>query len=341
MVTGAVRRRESRQGLQPFNPTQDLKDVAELLRIAFQDELGRRETAWLQEMETISVLKPIIWLLDQVNIAIGRLLHGFVWIADGRVVGNVTISRQSSRNWLISNVAVHPDYRRRGIASDLMDASIDWIRKRNAHWATLEVRRDNEAAKSLYFDMGFVVVDGTTEMERRGARSVTRTEPPGGYRLRLARPTDSQQMFELARSITPELAQRIESLERQDYEIGRLHGVMGGLRRLVGLPTNTHWVVTDVEQQVVAMLKLHTSGYSHQLHTLIHPASRNTVEEALVTRALDELSGQRGTMRAKADADCTAAIDVLRKYGFREIRTLDRMALELNSPRRIPIRDRS
>ncbi|MBS1251398.1 MAG: Ribosomal-protein-alanine acetyltransferase [Anaerolineales bacterium] len=338
MVTGAIRRRETFQGLRPFSPARDLDGVAELLRIAFREELGRRETAWLQEMQTISALKPVIWLLDQVNIAIGKFLHGFVWIEDDRIVGNATINRLSPENWLISNVAVHPDYRRRGIARDLMAAGVEWIRERHVRWVTLEVRRDNDAAKSLYFDMGFVVVNGTTDMERASTRSITRTTVPEGYRLRLARADDGRQMFELARLVTPELARRIKPIDRQEYELGTLKRVVDGVRRLVGLPATVRWVATNAGECVVAMVELGTSGYDHRLQMLVHPDLHGVLEETLVTRALDSLSGRRGSVRAKADADHTPAIDVLREYGFREIRTLDRMALELHNLRQVSIR---
>lgn len=341
MVTGAVRRQQPFRGLRPFNPVRDLGEVAELLRLAFADELGRPEATWLGDVEPLGVLKPFVWFVNRLNLAMGGPSYGFVWVEDGRIVGNVTIGRLSSQNWLISNVAVHPNYRRRGIARDLMDASVDWIRERGARWVTLEVRRDNVPAKSLYLNMGFVVVQGTTEMERHGVGSITRVPPPAGYQLRLARPADGTQMFELARQTTPELAQVIDPIRRHDYESGTLDHLLEGLRRLIGLPATLRWVVTDADKQVVAMLKVRRGGYHHWLHLLIHPNLHGMLEEALATRALDALSGHRGTVHAKVDADHPAAMAVLKSYGFREIRTLDRMALELNRPRRIPVKKKN
>lgn len=337
VVTGAIGRQASSRGLRPFKPTQDLDRVAELLHVAFREELGRRETAWLQEMQTLAVLKPVIWFLDQVNVAVGRLLHGFVWVEEGDIVGNVTLSRLSVDNWLVSNVAVHPDHRRRGIGRELMAASVEWLRERGVRWVTLEVRRDNEAAKALYFDLDFVLVDGTTEMERRNTRAVTRSTPPENYRLRPAQPADGPSTFELARRVTPELAQEIEPLDRGEYEIGALDRVMEGLGRLVGLPATMRWVMSSPRGELVARLKVRAGGYDHRIEMLVHPVARGVVEETLVTRALDALSGRRGTIRAKIDADYPAAIDTLREYGFHEVRTLDRMALDLKPPRRIPM----
>ncbi|MFQ5344294.1 MAG: GNAT family N-acetyltransferase [Anaerolineae bacterium] len=331
MVAGAVRRQEAFRGLRPLNPTRDLKQVVDLLRIAFPEELGRPEAAWLRDVEILGALKPLIWLANQFNMALGGFFYGFVWIEEGRVVGNVTISRLTPQNWLISNVAVHPDFRRRGIARDLMDASVDWIAGRNARWVTLEVRRENVPAKSLYFDMGFLLVEGTTELERHGAEQTSRIAPPDGYRLRPARLDDAPQMFELARRVTPALAQRIEPIRQEEYRVGRLDRVAEGVRQFLGLPATLRWVATDAGGHLVALLKVQVGGYRQQLHLLIHPDLHGALEEALVTRGLDALAGRRGVIRAQIDADHTEAIVALEAQGFREIRTLDRMALELVS----------
>lgn len=331
MVTGAARRQQVFRGLRPFNPTRDLNQVIDLLRMAFPEEVGRHEAAWLEDMEALSMLRPFVWVLSQINLVLGGIFYGFVWVEDGRIIGNVTLSRLTSQHWMISNVAVHPDYRRRGIARELMEASVQWLRERGAQWITLQVRRDNTAAKSLYFSLGFTIVEGTTEMERHGVGLVSFALLPEGYRLRPAQPADSPQIFELARRITPELAQRITPLRRRDYEIGTVGYLIEGLRRLIGLPGALRWVVTDTNEQVVAALKVHIGGYPHRIHLLIPLELRGVLEEALVNQALHALEGHRGTIRAQVEADHIPAIIALEAHGFREVRTLDRMALELRS----------
>ena len=56
---------------------------------------------------------------------LGQLAHGFVpgfvWEEDGSIIGNATLLQSDIPNrYLVANVAVHPDYRRRGIAKGLM-----------------------------------------------------------------------------------------------------------------------------------------------------------------------------------------------------------------------------
>ena len=53
------------------------------------------------------------------------------------------------------NVAVHPDYRRRGIAEKLCLALVDALKEKGNHCLTLEVRASNDPAKALYEKLGF------------------------------------------------------------------------------------------------------------------------------------------------------------------------------------------
>lgn len=55
----------------------------------------------------------------------------------------------------ITNVAVHPDYRRKNVASTLINHFINYAKQNNFEFLTLEVRRSNEAAIACYEKFGF------------------------------------------------------------------------------------------------------------------------------------------------------------------------------------------
>ncbi len=58
----------------------------------------------------------------------------------------------------ISTLAVHPDYRRRGIGTELLSAALDLAANLGGVIATLEVRTSNQVAMHLYQQVGFATV---------------------------------------------------------------------------------------------------------------------------------------------------------------------------------------
>lgn len=58
----------------------------------------------------------------------------------------------------VMNVAVHPDYRRRGIAESLIESLVTELKNRGSHALMLEVRASNVPAIALYEKLGFFQV---------------------------------------------------------------------------------------------------------------------------------------------------------------------------------------
>lgn len=79
----------------------------------------------------------------------------YVAVLDGKVVGYAGI-------WVIldeahvTNLAVHPEYRRQGIGSMLLEYLLGEARNLGASRMTLEVRVSNTPAQELYLKYGFV-----------------------------------------------------------------------------------------------------------------------------------------------------------------------------------------
>ena len=55
----------------------------------------------------------------------------------------------------IMNIAVHPDFRRRGVAESLLVELSKRLKERGVSFLMLEVRASNEPAKRLYEKLGF------------------------------------------------------------------------------------------------------------------------------------------------------------------------------------------
>ncbi|MFP4058249.1 MAG: ribosomal protein S18-alanine N-acetyltransferase [Candidatus Brocadiia bacterium] len=80
--------------------------------------------------------------------------HFFVAECLGRLVGYAGFWVEG-RSAHIAKLAVHPDLRRQGIGSVLLDHLLDEIRRVGLCRAYLEVRQSNEAAQKLYARFGF------------------------------------------------------------------------------------------------------------------------------------------------------------------------------------------
>ena len=75
---------------------------------------------------------------------------------DGRMAGFCSFWRILDELH-INNLAVAPEFRRAGVATALLDRVLREGRKLGVRRATLEVRRSNEIARSLYEQFGFTV----------------------------------------------------------------------------------------------------------------------------------------------------------------------------------------
>ena len=78
----------------------------------------------------------------------------FTALEDGRPIGYI-IGRLIAPEAEIYRIAVHPDYRRRGVGYRLLSYALKTERGRGLECTFLEVREGNLAARSLYASYGF------------------------------------------------------------------------------------------------------------------------------------------------------------------------------------------
>ena len=110
--------------------------VAELEKICFSDP-------WSEKSVRSELENPLSFWLVAVE---GDRVAGYV--------GSQSVMGESD----MMNVAVHPDFRRRGIAEALILELIDGLKARENHCLTLEVRASNTSAIALYGKLGFTQV---------------------------------------------------------------------------------------------------------------------------------------------------------------------------------------
>ncbi len=308
-------------GIRPVNLRTDLGSLADLLELAFASAMDSSGRAAVREMRSLSHLGPGLNLLANLSDLAQGMSTGFVWVESDRLVGNVSVypaaaSGLLAHTWVIANVAVHPDYQRRGIATALMQASLELVRRRGGRQAVLQVDADNDTARRLYQRLGFVEERAWISWKR----ALTLSRPPpmvnGPY---ITHRRGREWRAEYA------LAQRAFPAER---------GGLGWLRPLhprYFRPTLrqqlTNWINfraverlairADEPDRLLAALWIETGlAYSSvQLTLLVDPDYEGLYDEALINTAVRRFgSTQALTLEHPADRETTSA--VLRRYGF-------------------------
>lgn len=100
---------------------------------------------------------PISWSITSIKGELTSNTHAryVVAVENGIVVGFAGL-------WIIvdeghvTNIAVHPDFRRKGIGTLLMDKLMFISKNENLIGLTLEVRKSNLSAQNLYKQFGFI-----------------------------------------------------------------------------------------------------------------------------------------------------------------------------------------
>ena len=144
--------------MRPMSMFRDLPAVADLIELCFADSMDRDGRRYIADMRRASRDNGFLSWASSMTETASLPLTGFVWEEDDRIVGNASLipfRDKGSRIYLIANIAVHPEYRRRGIARMLTQRAMQhgWNKKASTLW--LHVRDDNPGAIKLYADLGF------------------------------------------------------------------------------------------------------------------------------------------------------------------------------------------
>lgn len=141
---------ENRGKLRQTHIIRDLSKIADLVELCFHKNMDSEGQQYVQQMRDASNNRHY---LQRVSSSMPML--GYVWEDENKIVGNISIVPFGKGNFLLANIAVHPDYRRRGIARQLTERGMQHVRERNAKSIWLHVEENNNAAIQLYLSLGF------------------------------------------------------------------------------------------------------------------------------------------------------------------------------------------
>jgi ribosomal protein S18 acetylase RimI-like enzyme len=144
--------------VRPLDVRRDLLAVADLIDICFASTMDAEGREYIQHIRRVATDPAYMRWMPGAGEKISVPMHGYVWVEDGRLVGNLTLIpfyRQHRWLYMIANVAVHPDFRQRGIGRILTEKALQHIQEHGAASAWLQVRDDNRVAYNLYVKIGF------------------------------------------------------------------------------------------------------------------------------------------------------------------------------------------
>jgi ribosomal protein S18 acetylase RimI-like enzyme len=315
-ITNLIMPTSASDHLRPFDVRRDLRPTADLVELCFADTLDPDGERYLRQMRSAANSAGLLrWAAATAEWA-SVPLTGYIWEEDGKLVGNVsliTFILHGRRNYLIANVAVHPDFRRRGIARSLTQRAIEHARQRGAQSTWLHVREENDAAISLYRSLGY------NERARRttwfSQPGIPLDSPPadvtvGPRRARFWQTQKNWLKYHYPPELTWHLPINLNSLRP---------GITGFLYRILTGAVINQWAAQHGDRLSGVLSWQATQTYADTLWLASSPQEEDTAAFSLLLHARQHLSPRRPL---SLDYPAHHANEAIQAAGFRVHQTL-------------------
>lgn len=136
----------------------DLLPVADLIEMCFADHMDAEGRDYIHHVRQIARGLGNFFAEGTTPENSQLPFHGYLWEEDGKIIGNLTliqVRKVVPGTYLIANVAVHPDWRGKGIARQLTERAIAHVKEHHGDRIHLQVREDNPSAIHIYEELGF------------------------------------------------------------------------------------------------------------------------------------------------------------------------------------------
>ncbi len=298
---------------------QDIPQITQLVELCFNDVLDYASRRALRDVRAVARMGETAWVFSRLVGAVNpeEWLLASVWQEEGRIVANATLTRRTPEEhaWLVSNLAVHPDFRRRGTARGLMEYVVEEIRGHGGRKIYLQVDAVNESAVRIYRELGFVEIARRTAWLR--ARVEMRPVRPeaAASACRVSTRTSSEWMEEYAlwREVSPNgTAWNIPLMEETIRP-----SLRKWIERTLGGETERHFLARcggRMEAVLTAFGRF--SGWEGVL--IQREGSGGRVEEALLDAAWKAFPEERSVL---LETTPEASVETLVQLGFQKRRT--------------------
>lgn len=325
MVITVPAQKQPAKRVRPINLNKDIPQVVALLELVFGEKI---DDGGQRIFSHGPVRHPaILWRLTP---GMNQLSPGFVWEENGRIIGNATLlSTQSPGRYIVVNVAVHPDYRRRGIARTLMEAIIDLVKARNGRVIVLQVVKDNTAAVRLYDSLNFTRIGNVTSWYSSISR--VREIPPALHEknepfIRELGKQEWRAAYWLDHAALHPDLNWPQPLSPDIYKTGLWQRLQNFLN---GRSVET-WVIAGPDRLAGLAKIVGEWGRVHHASVRVHPDYKGQLERPLLAKIIRRLRYlPRRNVRIDHPDNDLIMTQLLREANFHPRRTLTHMRLEV------------
>ncbi len=310
--------------LRPVDVRRDLAGIARLVELCFGDKLDESGRAAIHEMRTLSRAGPLLWLLP--IFAGGGLSwqHGFVCTYSGNIIGNVGAQPADGRKdvWLLANVAVHPHWRRKGIARQMVLASVARAVDEGARFVVLQVDDDNTDAITLYQQLGFETLTVRTTWRRSPTSLSQDVAVPPGFEVRPVMHSDWSLEHALLKQFRPH-----GLTWTAPFQVRQLHPSVGrSLSHFFNGRREERWLMFRSGEAVGWLYVLRSAGAADQIRWIVTSRFPELLDSVLLSYGLACLGHRRHDVWVEHPAEDDYA---LLQHNFKPARTLRWMQLNL------------
>jgi ribosomal protein S18 acetylase RimI-like enzyme len=245
--------------------------------------------------------------------------------ADGKLVGTTLVDDRGKAG-SISVVMVHPDYRRRGIATKLMTNALGFIRRRKKVRAVLGVMATNTAAIDLYVKLGFKTFENAMYFVGE-ADSLRVSKDIDGVEVRPFRRGDLDEVYELVVASEDPVRLRINDFTKKSLRtpfLRRFFGLATQMKlvavydgRIVGYAEASYTTPNEVGR--IGFIHVNAEGRSLGVEKMLVNAGRCEIEKAGVNR-----------FRVVVPSTRQGLMEAVKDLGFKEALSIDGMVKELS-----------
>jgi GNAT superfamily N-acetyltransferase len=268
--------------VRQIEPWRDGRQLAALLESAFaHDAIDASGHRMIDMLRNYGQFEPMTFGFGT----------SFVWVEEGKLLGNASIQRNPMRRdtWIIGNVATDVAHRGRGIALAVMHACLAYARQRSARHIALQVDKGNDAAVNLYRKLCFVETGEVMYYLRQSVRNtpvIPEAMLTPALTIRPARWSDKSAIWRIAHENIPDVLTYSEPFDGAVYRLGFRWSLFNSLH---GNPER--WFILaraggDDDAVAGARTRVNIDGTHHHLELMLSDEVSAEHGAALLERAL-------------------------------------------------------